>query len=136
MDNTIEQWNQEQIEMAKKVCDTDTINPNNIKLIGGVDISFDKNDADRACVYISVYDINTMNLVYEDHEVVQLSMQYVPGYLGFREVQHYKTLLNRIPYEYKPDIIMVDGFGILHPRGAGSATHLSIESGIPTIGVG
>lgn len=30
---------------------------------------------------------------------------------------------------------MIDGNGILHPRGCGSACHLGVLSGYPTIGV-
>lgn len=30
---------------------------------------------------------------------------------------------------------MIDGNGILHPRGCGSASHLGVVSGYPTIGV-
>ena len=32
-------------------------------------------------------------------------------------------------------VVMVDGFGILHPRQCGSASHLGVASGFPTIGV-
>lgn len=30
---------------------------------------------------------------------------------------------------------MIDGNGVLHPRGCGSASHLGVLSGYPTIGV-
>lgn len=35
-----------------------------------------------------------------------------------------------------PQILMVDGMGVLHPRGLGLASHLGVLTGIPTIGVG
>lgn len=33
-------------------------------------------------------------------------------------------------------VVLVDGFGILHPRGCGSASHVGVLADVPTIGVG
>lgn len=38
--------------------------------------------------------------------------------------------------EIMPQIIFVDGSGVLHPRGVGLATHLGLRVGIPTVGIG
>jgi deoxyinosine 3'endonuclease (endonuclease V) len=34
------------------------------------------------------------------------------------------------------DVLAVDGFGALHPRGAGAATQLGVQARLPCIGVG
>ena len=34
-----------------------------------------------------------------------------------------------------PDVFLIDGFGQLHPRRCGSATHLGVVANIPTAGV-
>lgn len=65
-------------------------------------------------------------------------MPYVSGFLGFREIPEYKKLLQKLKDtkpDLFPDVIMIDGYGIFHHRGFGSASHLGYETGIPTIGI-
>jgi deoxyinosine 3'endonuclease (endonuclease V) len=70
-----------------------------------------------------------------DYEEVDLDVPYAAGFLGFREVPAFLRLLRR-PLSVKPQCLLVDGFGKLHPRQCGSASHLGVLIGIPTIGVG
>lgn len=65
-----------------------------------------------------------------------MTIPYISGYLGFREIPHYKKLLDKIvDKEFYPQVLLVDGSGILHQREFGSASHLGFEKDIPTIGV-
>lgn len=38
--------------------------------------------------------------------------------------------------EFNPQLLLIDGNGILHPRGFGVACHLGVLTGIPTFGCG
>lgn len=72
--------------------------------------------------------------------MIKLKLPYIPGLLNFREVPHYITLLNEVKNhpdykKYVPDIIMVDGNGILHTRGCGAACQLGYLADIPCLGV-
>jgi len=110
-----------------------------IRYIGGVDISFVKDSNTDACVCLMVLDYNDLdNVVYEKCEMIQLTQPYIPGFLAFRECDHIIQLLDELKEsqpEFLPQLIMVDGNGILHPRGFGLASHLGVLSGIPCMGV-
>jgi len=117
----------------------DRFDSSKIKYIGGVDISFSSKDENIACVGLVIIDFKTLKQVYEDSAIVKLDMPYIPGFLGFREVKHITPLFDKLKntnLKYYPDVVMVDGNGILHPRGFGSACHLGVELNICTIGIG
>jgi len=133
-------WDVQQYAWAKQVIETNSNwDPTAIRYVGGFDISFDKINADRACACLIVCNYTDLSIVYKDTQIITLDIPYISGYLGFREVPHYLQLLDRLRAtepNKMPDVILIDGFGILHPRGAGSATQLGILVDIPTIGVG
>lgn len=105
-----------------------------MQYFGGVDISFDDKVENRAVASLVICD-RSMNVIYEDYQEVFLTVPYIPGFLAFREAPHLMDLINRIEGP-RPQVILVDGNGILHTRGFGLASHLGVLSGIPTIGVG
>ena len=70
--------------------------------------------------------------------MVELTLPYIPGFLAFREAPFLKDRLDLVRKNRPhliPQVIMVDGNGILHTRGFGLASHLGVMSDIPTIGV-
>jgi len=101
------------------------------RYIAGVDISAGraKKTATGAVVVLSYpgYEL-------EEVEIVQgrLEFPYVPGLLSFRELPLTIAALERL--HVTPDLIMVDGQGVAHPRRFGLASHLGLLLDIPTIG--
>lgn len=110
-----------------------------LKYIGGVDISFSKDDPSVACGTLVVLNFETLDVVYEDSSIVKIDVPYVPGFLGFREAPIFLKLLEKMQngsHPFYPQLLMIDGNGILHPRGFGSACHLGVLADLPTIGIG
>ncbi|KAG0483255.1 hypothetical protein HPP92_011339 [Vanilla planifolia] len=110
-----------------------------LRYIGGADVSFVKEDRSLACGALVVLDARTLNVIYEEFEVFRLEVPYVPGFLAFREAPIIVKLLEKMKHKFSPfypQLLMVDGNGILHPRGFGLACHVGVLANIPTIGIG
>jgi len=60
-------------------------------------------------------------------------MGYVPGFLGFREGPMLAGIAARL--EIMPDVFLIDGHGLAHPRGFGVACHVGLALDKPAIGV-
>lgn len=73
-----------------------------------------------------------MEILETVHAVNKLTFPYVPGLLSFREAPTCLDALANLSVE--PDVIMVDGHGIAHPRRLGIASHIGLFVDIPTIG--
>uniref|UniRef100_A0A8C6V5L9 Endonuclease V n=1 Tax=Naja naja TaxID=35670 RepID=A0A8C6V5L9_NAJNA len=70
--------------------------------------------------------------------VVAVNAPYVAGFLAFREVPFLLETVQRLETQklgLKPQVLLVDGNGILHHRGFGIACHLGVLTGLPCIGV-
>ena len=80
-----------------------------------------------------------MEILYEDFEKETADYPYIPGFLAFKEVPVYTILFERIKQnrpELYPQLLLVDGNGILHTRNFGCASHIGVLFDVPTIGVG
>jgi deoxyinosine 3'endonuclease (endonuclease V) len=122
---------------AKHLIKHDTFRKENIRYIGGFDISCDLKNPDSACAFLSIFDLETNSIVHEEQHCCIIDQPYVSGCLGLREVPQYLTLLDKVKGKpYFPNILMVDGFGILHQRKYGSASELGHIACKPSIGVG
>ncbi|KAG5464803.1 hypothetical protein LSCM4_00244 [Leishmania orientalis] len=109
-----------------------------LTFVGGVDISFIPGTDDGvACLAILRYP--SMELVKTYMHRCTLREPYICGFLAFREIQPVCELFDSVRVELlvtctMPQLLIVDGNGIQHPRRCGLATHLGVVLDIPTIG--
>jgi deoxyribonuclease V len=97
--------------------------------VAGMDVAFTDREAVCVVVVMRYKDLQTV-----EERVLRdfITFPYIPGYLSFREGPLMKKALESL--NIKPDILLIDGQGIAHPRGAGIATHIGVTTGIPAVG--
>jgi deoxyinosine 3'endonuclease (endonuclease V) len=138
--DAIEQkWAYQQEDMIKDLITHDDFSwtLDTLKRVAGMDISFIKN-SNYACASLIVMEYPSMKVLYEDYEIVYLDKPYIPGFLAFREVPGLILLIDKLEKErpeLMPEVILMDGNGIHHPRKCGVACHLGILKNIPSVGV-
>jgi deoxyribonuclease V len=98
-------------------------------LLGGADVSMNRFATEGFAGFVVL-----KNLALIDHAVVvrPIPFPYIPGLLSFREIPMLVDAWDRL--KQKPDVIVVDGIGIAHPRRLGIASHLGLILNVSTIG--
>ncbi|MFN0119676.1 MAG: deoxyribonuclease V [Blastocatellia bacterium] len=107
--------------------------PENIALIAGADISYNK-FSEVLYAAIVVLRLPTLEVVETVSVVSAAKFPYVPGLLSFREAPSVLEAFAKL--SMRPDVMMLDGHGIAHPRRFGVASHIGLWTGVPTIGCG
>ncbi|MEE8373645.1 MAG: deoxyribonuclease V [Dehalococcoidia bacterium] len=102
-----------------------------VRLVAGADISAPD---DGGVAWAAVVVLQYPELVLVEKKVVEraVTFPYVPGLLSFREAPLVLAACQELDSD--PDVILVDGQGILHPRRMGLASHLGLFLDKPTIG--
>jgi deoxyribonuclease V len=143
-----EQWrNTEELyriqeEIASQAVLEDELRLEELKLIAGADQAFlyhTKSKAEngineeKIISVVVVLEYPSLKLVEYSHSLMPVDFPYIPGLLSFREapviIRAFHTLKS------KPDLLVIDGCGINHPRFAGLATHVGVILDVAAIGV-
>lgn len=132
----IHEWNLEQDEakalqreLAKQVIREDQLDE--VRHIAGVDMAINEgNGMARAAVVLLTYP--SLEVVEQHVFEEPLRMPYIPGLLSFREIPCILGAFDLL--KQQPELVMVDGQGIAHPRRLGIAAHLGLWLDLPTIG--
>jgi len=124
----LEKLNKEQISLAGKVSLKDSFEE--LSSIAGCDQLVIGNEI-YSCVVVCEY--KTMAVIEKSYASRKVEFPYVPGFLAYREAPVIIDAFSKL--KKKPDLMLVDGNGILHPRKFGIASHLGVVLNIVTIGV-
>src|SRR6266571_8703291 len=121
-----------QSQLASRVIRTDQLK-GEVRRVAGVDMAInEENGMARAAVVLLSYPALEIQERHVYEEPVR--MLYIPGLLSFREAPCVLGAFARL--QQQPDLVMVDGQGIAHPRRLGIASHLGLWLELPTIGCG
>jgi deoxyribonuclease V len=97
----------------------------------GLDCAFDKAGGHVLAVAV-VLSFPELELIETASACVPLTFPYVPGLLSFREAPACLAAVEKL--QTIPDLFLIDGQGIAHPRRLGIASHLGLFLDRPTVG--
>lgn len=122
----------EQKRLVSQVICHDELGFNEPRLIAGADVGF---EADGTVTRAAIALLSYPALELIDHVVARIPtvMPYIPGVLSFREVPALLAAWQQL--KQQPQLVLVDGQGLAHPRRFGVACHFGITIDRPTIGV-
>lgn len=137
-DVSIQEAKKLQIKLADKVkfC---SFPATNVRTVIAVDVSYSRFDRIGYAV-LGIFEVEQKNserrFEIKRYDILEhidkVNFPYVPGYLSFREIPILFPLFKQISTE--PDVILVDGAGIAHPRRIGLASHIGVIFNVTTIG--
>ncbi len=105
--------------------------PDEITTVAGADISFDKYSEviHAGFVILSLPDLDVVESV---GVTTRTQFPYVPGLLSFRETPALIEAWERVTV--RPDVVVLDGQGLAHPRRFGIACHVGLLFELPAVG--
>ncbi|NQT03219.1 MAG: endonuclease V, partial [Planctomycetes bacterium] len=118
-----------QTTLASRVKFTQLKKP--LELIAGIDCAFSK-DGKKIIAAVVVLKLPDFALVETTNALRKVTFPYIPGLLSFREAPVCIAAVEKL--KSKPDVFIIDGQGIAHPRRLGLAAHLGLFFDKPTIG--
>jgi deoxyribonuclease V len=123
----------EAIQVQQRLRDMVRLRPLGLPVdtIAGADISFNKY-SETVYAGIVVLSLPDLRIVEQVGVRSVAKFPYVPGLLSFREAPSLLEAWERL--KTKPDVLMLDGQGIAHPRRFGIACHVGVLLDWPTIG--
>jgi deoxyribonuclease V len=123
----------EAVELQRRLAGRiDTSTPlESFERVAGCDIAYHTDD-DRLFAAVVVVRTADQSVVEEQTVTGRANFPYVPGLLSFREIPPLLAAFAEL--SVPPDVVMLDGQGVAHPRRFGLACHLGLWLGRPCLG--
>jgi deoxyribonuclease V len=133
--NKLHQWvidTQEALEIQRQLSGkiiqyVENLSPH---FIAGLDVSTNRNSEGIAGAVVLTYP--GLDIIETSVVKGKVKFPYLPGLLSFREMPLMVEALEKLLTI--PDLVLIDGHGISHPRRLGLASHIGLFLDIPTIG--
>lgn len=116
--------------LAHRVERADRLGP--VRRVAGLDVAYAPRRG-LAMAAATLVEATTRELLQSALACAPLTFPYVPGLLSFREAPAALAALALL--DPRPDLLLVDGQGLAHPRRFGLACHVGLLADLPSIGV-
>lgn len=100
-----------------------------VRTVGGVDVGIRHDLAVAAVVVLSFPELQ---LLESSRAEMPVTFPYIPGLLAFREAPAILEACSQV--EREPDLLILDGQGLAHPRRMGIASHVGVLLDMQAIG--
>jgi deoxyribonuclease V len=124
-------------EIAKKLqislslyVSTSGIDASKVRYVAGLDVSYAGDSGLAVATLLSYPQLDLIEYVVVKGEV---KIPYIPGLLAFREAPLLIKACELL--SLRPDLLVVDGHGVTHPRKFGIASHIGVVLDTASIGV-
>jgi len=132
----LHEWNlsyararQLQVELAGRVQFTPV--ERKPQVVAGLDCAFSR-DGKRIFAAVVVLRLPGFEVIETVEAVRKVTIPYIPGLLSFREAPVCIAAVEKL--QERPDVFIIDGQGVAHPRRLGLAAHLGLFFDAPTVG--
>ena len=115
----------EQEALRSRIIETDDFSVSGN--VTGLDVSYSKDRAFVASVRMSIEGLEVLEV---RQAVTKVRFPYIPSYLGYREL----PIIAKVFEPTTDRLLLIDGQGVLHPRGFGIACQVGVCLDVATIG--
>jgi deoxyribonuclease V len=130
-DGSVEGAHALQLELAQRMVKRDAFAAP-LRTVAGFDVGFEDGGATTRVAAV-LLDADTLQVIDQQVARMPATLPDIPELLGFRALPALMQVLSQL--RDRPDLVLVDGHGIAHPRRLGIATHFGVAADLPSVGI-